>query len=85
MGSIERDLSLFTLPAEEKQWTLAANRSGRRFRRVEEAAEQCTKRWFVKEKYKVKNDECLRYKKCAAIQVVIGPKAWGGGGGGEPR
>ena len=26
MGSLEHDLSLFNLPIEEKQWTLAANK-----------------------------------------------------------
>ena len=50
MGCLERDLSLYNLAMEEKQWTLAANKSGKRFRRIEEAAEKYMKRWFVKEK-----------------------------------
>ena len=40
MGCLERDLSLFNLPTETKQWMLAAKNSGKWFRRVEEAAEQ---------------------------------------------
>ena len=43
MGSLERDLSLLNLPIEQKQWTLAAKKSGKRFRRVKEAAEQYAK------------------------------------------
>ena len=44
MGCLERDLSLFNLPTEAKHWTLAAKKPGEWFRRVEEAAEQYTKR-----------------------------------------
>ena len=44
MGCLERDLSLFILTIEEKQWTLAAKESGKWFRRVEEADEQYVKR-----------------------------------------
>ena len=50
MGCLERDLSLFNLPTEAKHWTLAAKKPGEWFRRVEEAAEQYMKRWFVTEK-----------------------------------
>ena len=50
MGCPERDLSLFNLPIKEKQWTLAAKKSGKWFIRVEEAAEQYMERWFVKGK-----------------------------------
>ena len=52
-GCLERDLLLLNLPIEEKRWTLAAKTSGKWFRRVEEAAEQDMKRWFVKEKENV--------------------------------
>ena len=48
MGRFERDLSLLNLPIEEKQWTLAAKKSGKRFRRVEEAAEQYTQEALVR-------------------------------------
>ena len=47
MGCLERDLSLFNLPIEAKRWTLAAKKPIEWFRRVEEAAEQYMKRWFV--------------------------------------
>ena len=47
MGCLERDLSLFNLPTEAQHWTLGAKKPGERFRRVEEAAEQYMKRWFV--------------------------------------
>ena len=40
MGCLERSLSVFKLPSEQKQWALAAKRSGKWFRRVEEAVEQ---------------------------------------------
>ena len=46
MGFLERDLSLFNLPIEEKHWTLAEKKSGKWFRRVDEAAEQYMKRWI---------------------------------------
>ena len=52
MGCLERDLALFNLPIEEKEWALAVKKSGRWFGRVEEAVEQFMKRWFVKEKEK---------------------------------
>ena len=45
MGCLERDPSLFHLPTEEKQRTLAAKKSGKWFRRFKEAAEQYMKRW----------------------------------------
>ena len=47
MGCLERDLSLFNLPTEAQHCTLAAEKPGEWFRRVEGAAEQCMKRWFV--------------------------------------
>ena len=53
VGYLERGLSLACLFAAMKQWTLAAKESGMWFRRVEEAAEQYMKRWFVKEKENV--------------------------------
>ena len=40
ISCLERDISSFNLSVEEKQWTLAAKRSGMWFRCVEEAAEQ---------------------------------------------
>ena len=46
-------LSTLKLPTEAKHWTLAAKKPGERFRRVEEAAEQYLKRWFVTEKEQV--------------------------------
>ena len=51
MGCLEHDLSLFNLPTEAKYWTLAAKKPGEWFRRVDEGAEQCMKRWFVKEEH----------------------------------
>ena len=46
MGCLEHDLSLFHLPTEAEDWTLAAKKPGSKcFTRVEEAAEQYTKRW----------------------------------------
>ena len=50
MGFLEHDLSLFNLPTEAKYWTLAAKKPGEWFRRVEEAAEQYMKRWFITKK-----------------------------------
>ena len=50
MDCLERDLALFNLPTEAKLWTLEVTKLGEWFRRVEEAAEQYTKRWFVTEK-----------------------------------
>ncbi|CAN0026748.1 unnamed protein product, partial [Laminaria digitata] len=50
MGCLEQDPSLFTLPTEQKTWTLAANKPGKWFRRVEEAAYKYMQRWFVKKK-----------------------------------
>ena len=40
MGCLERDLSLFDLPIEQKHWTLAANESCKWFRLPQEAAEE---------------------------------------------
>ena len=62
MGCLQLDLSLFNFPTEAKQWTLAANKSGEWFRRVEEAAEQYMKPWFVRKAKMFNNDERLRYK-----------------------
>ena len=56
---LERNLSWFNLPIEDKQWTLAAKKSGKWFRRLEEAAEQYMKRWFVKEKENVAKRRAL--------------------------
>ena len=53
MGSLERDLSLLSLPTEAKHWTLAAKKLGEWFRWVEEATEQYMTRWFVTEKEQV--------------------------------
>ena len=50
MVCLERDLSLFNLPIEKQQWTLAAKKSGTWFKHVEKVAEQYMKRWFVSEK-----------------------------------
>ena len=50
MGCPERDLSLFNWPTGAKHWTLAAKKPDKRFRRVDVAAEQYVKRWFVSEK-----------------------------------
>ena len=40
MGCLKRYLSLFHLPIEDEQWTLAAKKSGKWFRRVDEGADQ---------------------------------------------
>ena len=56
MGCLERDLSLhrcIACPPKRNKWTLAAKKSGEWFRRVEEAAELCMKRWFVKKRESV--------------------------------
>ena len=50
MGCLEGDLSLLNLAIEENQWALAAEKSGKWFRRVEEAAEQYMKRCCVQDK-----------------------------------
>ena len=83
MGCLEHDLPLIDLPIEQKQWTLAAQKSGKRFRRVEEAAEQHMKHWFGKEKETWQNDERLRYRKRSNLRRrwVQGP----GRQGKEPR
>ena len=41
---LEHDIRLFNMLTEANQWALAAKKSGKRFRRVEEAAEQYMKR-----------------------------------------
>ena len=58
MGCLERDLSLFGMPTEAKHW-VAAKKPGEWFRRVEEAAEQYMKRWFVAEKEQVSKRRAL--------------------------
>ena len=40
MGCLERNLSFFNSPPEEKRWMLAAKKLDQRFKRVEEAVEQ---------------------------------------------
>ena len=47
MGCLKRDLTLFNLPTELTHWMLATKKPGECFRRVEEAEEQCMKRWLV--------------------------------------
>ena len=82
MSCLERDQSLFNLPIEEKQCTLAAKKSGKWFRRVEEAAEQYMRHWFAKVKKNVANDERLRYKMRSDLtKTPWGPTPGGGGRG----
>lgn len=52
MGYLESDSLLLILLLSEKPWTLAANKSGMWFRRVEDAAKQYMKRLFTTEKEK---------------------------------
>ena len=52
-GCVERDLSLFNLPTEAKNWTLAGKKASEWFRRGEEAAAQYMKRWLVTEREQV--------------------------------
>ena len=59
LSCLERDLSLFKLHTEAKHWTLSAKKPGGWFRRVEEAAEQYMKRWFVTEKEQVAKRRAL--------------------------
>ena len=79
MGCLQRNLSLFNLPIGGKQWTLAAKESGNNlFKRVEEAAEKCMKRWFVKQKENVAKRRALEVQH--AQQLIYGavdPKARG--------
>ena len=85
-GCLERDLSLFNLLIEEKQWTLAAKKPSERFRPVEEAGEQqwYMKRWFVKAKGNVAKRRPLEAQYTQRLnQDAVGPKARGRGE--EPR
>ena len=59
MGCLERDLSLLNLPTDAKHCSLAANKPGEWLRRVEEAAEQYMKRWFVTENEQVAKRQAL--------------------------
>ena len=78
MVYLERDLSLFNLPIEEKQYTLAAKKSGTWFKRVEEAAEQYMKRWFVKGKDNVAKRRALEVQNAQQFNPgAVGPKVKG--------
>ena len=80
MGCLGRDLSLFDLPIEEKQWTLEAKKSGKWFSRVEEAAERYMKRWFVKDKDIVAKRRYLEVQSEQQLKTMPG-----GGGEEEPH
>ena len=69
MDCIERDLALFNLPTEAKLWTLEATKPGEWFRRVEEAAEQYTKRWFVTEKEKIAKRQALELQNAHDLRL----------------
>ncbi|MEP5374373.1 MAG: hypothetical protein ABJQ14_01110, partial [Hyphomicrobiales bacterium] len=59
------------------------NRACMWFRRVEEAAEQYTKRWFVKEKDNAAKRRALEPKNAQILdQDSVGPTPWEAAGGG---
>ena len=76
MGCLERDLSLFNLPTETKQWMLAAKNSGKWFRRVEESAEQYMKRWFSQNAAKRR---ALEVQTAQQLETSSSPRLGGGG------
>ena len=79
MGCLERDLSLFNLPTETKQWMLAAKNSDKWSRRVEEAAEQYMKRWFATEKENAAKRRALEVQTAQQPKTSLGPRLGGGG------
>ena len=74
-------LSLFTLPTKAKHWTLASNKPGELFRRVEEAAEQYIKRWFVTEREQVAKRRSLEVQPVQQSKTLLVQGRRGGGGG----
>ena len=67
-------VSLFNLPAEAKHLTLAAKKPGESFRRVEEAAEQYMKRWFVTEKEQVAKRRELEVQTAQQSKTSLNPR-----------
>ena len=82
MGCLEHDLSLFNLPTEAKHWTLAA-KPGELFRRVEEAAEQYMKLWFITEKKQPAKRRALEVQTAPQSKTSLKPGP--GGEEQEPR
>ena len=80
MRCLERDLSSFHLPIEEKKCTLAAKKSSKWFSRVVQAAERCRKRWFVKERENAAKRRALEVQSRWQLnQDAVGPQGQGGG------
>ena len=77
MGCLERDLPLFNLPTEAKHWTLAA-KPGEWFRRVEEAAEQYMKGWFVTGKEQAAKRLALEVQTAQQSETSLKPRPGGG-------
>ena len=67
-------VSLFNLPAEAKHLTLAAKKPGESFRRVEEAAEQYMKRWFVTENEKIAKQRALEVQTALQSKTSLKPR-----------
>lgn len=78
MCCLERDLSLLNLPTKEQQWAQGAKKSGKRSRRVEAAAEQYIKRWFVKEIEDLTTRRALEVKSAQHLETPLGPRPVGG-------
>ena len=72
---------MFNLLTETKQWMLAAKNSGKRFRRVEEAAEQYMKRWFTTEKENEAKRRAREVQTAQQFKTSLGPRQDPGGGG----
>ena len=79
MGRLERDLSLFNLPTEEKQWTLAAKNLGKVVQtcRKKRLSSTCMKRWFVKEKETVARRRALEVQNAQQLKIPLGPRPGG--------
>ena len=77
VGCLEHDLSLFNLLSVAKHWTLAAKKPGEGFRRVDKAAEQYMKRWFVSEK-KVAKRRALEVPTAEQSTTSLKPRPGGG-------